>query len=184
MSPADPTALLAQVKSGKVCRDYRRKQVVFAQGDPADAVFFVERGQVKLTVVSAADKTAVIGLLGPGTFFGEGCLAGQTVRMSTASAVPLSRIVRVVPEGDGRPAASRDGVRRDVHGLRPVPQRPHRGRPGGPALQLQREAAGPRAPAARPFRQGLEAGDRSFRGSARTRWRRWSAPRGRGSASS
>jgi CRP/FNR family transcriptional regulator, cyclic AMP receptor protein len=95
MPPADPTALLAQVKSGKVSRDYRRKQIVFAQGDPADAVFFVERGQVKLSVVSAGGKSAVIGLLGPGQFFGEGCLAGQTVRMSTASAILLSRIVRV-----------------------------------------------------------------------------------------
>jgi CRP/FNR family cyclic AMP-dependent transcriptional regulator len=95
MPPADPTALLARVKTGKVARDYRRQQVVFAQGDPADAVFFVERGQVKLTVLSSGGKAAVIGLLGPGTFFGEGCLAGQTVRMSTASAVPLSRIVRV-----------------------------------------------------------------------------------------
>ena len=55
----------------------------------------MESGQVKLTVLSAGGKLAVIGLLDPGTFFGEGCLAGQTVRMSTASAVPLSRIVRV-----------------------------------------------------------------------------------------
>jgi CRP-like cAMP-binding protein len=95
MTSADPTALLAKVKSGKVSRDYRRKQIVFAQGDPADAVFFVERGQVQLTVLSAGGKSAVIGLLGPGTFFGEGCLAGQTLRISTASAVSLSRIARV-----------------------------------------------------------------------------------------
>ena len=95
MSPADPAALIARVKSGKIARDYRRKQIVFSQGDPADAVFFVERGQVKLTVLSAGGKSAVIGLLDPGQFFGEGCLAGQAVRMSTASAVPLSRIVRV-----------------------------------------------------------------------------------------
>jgi CRP/FNR family cyclic AMP-dependent transcriptional regulator len=95
MGPDSPGALLAKVKSGKVSRDYRRKQAIFSQGDPADAVFFVERGQVQLTVVSAGGKSAVIGLLGPGTFFGEGCLAGQTVRMSTATAVLLSRIVRV-----------------------------------------------------------------------------------------
>jgi CRP/FNR family transcriptional regulator, cyclic AMP receptor protein len=95
MPSADATVLLATVTTGKVARDYRRKQVIFAQGDPADAVFFVERGEVKLTVVSAGGKTAVIGFLGPGTFFGEGCLAGQTLRMSTASAVALSRIIRV-----------------------------------------------------------------------------------------
>jgi CRP/FNR family transcriptional regulator, cyclic AMP receptor protein len=95
MPSADASLLLAKMKVGKLSRDYRREEVVFAQGEPANAVFFVERGQVKLTVVSAGGKSAVIGLLGPGTFFGEGCLAGQRVRMSTATTDSLSRIVRV-----------------------------------------------------------------------------------------
>ena len=82
-------------RSGLATCPYRRKQVVFAQGDAADAVFYLETGEVKLTVVSAVGKAAVIGLLGPGTFFGEGCLAGQPLRMSTASATEASSLVRI-----------------------------------------------------------------------------------------
>jgi CRP/FNR family transcriptional regulator, cyclic AMP receptor protein len=67
---------------------YRRKQVIYSQGDPAGAVCYVHTGRVKLRVVSAQGKEAVIGLLGPGEFFGEGCLAGQPLR--TTSAVALS----------------------------------------------------------------------------------------------
>jgi CRP-like cAMP-binding protein len=86
-------ALLNKVKSGRVSKDYRGKQTVFSQGDAADAVYYLDRGRVKLTVVSSAGKAAVIGILGRGTFFGEGCLAGQPLRMSTASAVEPSTIV-------------------------------------------------------------------------------------------
>jgi len=95
MARADPLGLLEHVKQGKSTRGYRRTQTVFAQGDPADAVFYLESGQVKLTVVSAGGRAAVIALLDPGHFFGEGCLAGQAVRMATASAVRASRIVRI-----------------------------------------------------------------------------------------
>src|SRR2546430_6497662 len=91
----DPAAFLARVKVGKATRDYRSQQVVFAQGDPADAVFYVQSGEVKLTVVSTGGKAAVIAILGRGTFFGEGCLAGQPLRMSTASATEASTIVRI-----------------------------------------------------------------------------------------
>ena len=91
----DPVTLLRRVRTGRSSRTYRTKQIVFSQGDPADAVFYIETGQVKLTVVSATGKTAVIAVLDPGTFFGEGCLAGQTLRMSTASAVQPARIVRI-----------------------------------------------------------------------------------------
>jgi CRP/FNR family transcriptional regulator, cyclic AMP receptor protein len=91
----DPKAFLSQIESGKTTRDYRSKQVVFAQGDPADAVFFVQTGKVKLTVVSARGKEAVIGVLDRGSFFGEGCLAGQPLRMSTASAIQPCSVIRV-----------------------------------------------------------------------------------------
>jgi len=73
----------------------RKKQVVFAQGDPADAVFYIERGQIKLTVISEQGKAAVVAMLGPGDFFGEGCLAGQPVRMATASAMTEVSLVRI-----------------------------------------------------------------------------------------
>jgi CRP/FNR family transcriptional regulator, cyclic AMP receptor protein len=91
----DPTAFLAKIDSGKTTRAYRNKQVVFSQGDAADAVFFIENGKVKLTVVSTRGKEAVIGVLERGSFFGEGCLAGQPLRMATASAIQASSITRV-----------------------------------------------------------------------------------------
>jgi CRP/FNR family transcriptional regulator, cyclic AMP receptor protein len=91
----DPTTFLTRIASGKTTREYRGKQVVFSQGDAADAVFFVQSGKVKLTVVSTRGKEAVIGVLERGSFFGEGCLAGQPLRMSTASVMQASSIIRV-----------------------------------------------------------------------------------------
>jgi CRP/FNR family cyclic AMP-dependent transcriptional regulator len=94
----DAKTLLAAVGQGSAARDYQRTQVVFTQGDRADAVFFVQRGKVKLTVLSRQGKQAVIALLGPGDFFGEGCLAGQPVRMATATAMTESAIVRLAKQ--------------------------------------------------------------------------------------
>ena len=67
----DPAAFVLKVGTGKTIKDYRSRQTVFAQGDPADAVFFVQSGRVKLTVVSSRGKEAVIGVLEAGSFFGE-----------------------------------------------------------------------------------------------------------------
>ena len=91
----DPKAFLTRIEDEKTTRDYRSKQVVLSQGDAADAVFFIESGKVKLTVVSARGKEAVIGVLERGSFFGEGCLAAQSLRMSTASAIQPSSIIRL-----------------------------------------------------------------------------------------
>ena len=91
----DPKAFLTRIEQGKTTREYRNKQVVFSQGDPADAVFFIRSGKVKLTVFSTRGKEAVVGVLERGSFFGEGCLAGQPLRMSTASAMQASTVVRV-----------------------------------------------------------------------------------------
>jgi CRP-like cAMP-binding protein len=91
----DPKAFLTRIETGKTTREYRNEQVIFSQGDAADAVFYVESGKVKLTVVSTRGKEAVIGVLERGSFFGEGCLAAQALRMATASAMQPSSIVRV-----------------------------------------------------------------------------------------
>jgi CRP/FNR family transcriptional regulator, cyclic AMP receptor protein len=91
----DPRTFLTRIETGKTTREYRNKQTVFAQGDAADAVFYVQSGKVKLTVVSTRGKEAVIGVLERESFFGEGCLTGQPLRMSTASAIQPSSIVRV-----------------------------------------------------------------------------------------
>ncbi|MDP2381998.1 MAG: Crp/Fnr family transcriptional regulator [Nitrospirota bacterium] len=72
-----------------------KRQLIFSQGDAADAVFYVQTGQIKLTVVSQQGKEAIIALLEPGSFFGEGCLAGQLVCMATATAAAQSTLVRI-----------------------------------------------------------------------------------------
>jgi CRP-like cAMP-binding protein len=93
--PFDPKALLARVSEGKTVAFYRRQQLIFRQGDPADAVFYIQKGRVKLAVVSKQGKEAVVALLGPEEFFGEGCLAGQPLRMSTAMATEDATILRL-----------------------------------------------------------------------------------------
>ena len=104
----DATALLTAVGQGSATRVYRKRQPIFLQADPADAVFFLERGKVKLTVISRQGKQAVVALLGPGDFFGEGCLAGQPLRMATATALAESSIVRL-PKQTMIRALHRDG---------------------------------------------------------------------------
>jgi CRP/FNR family cyclic AMP-dependent transcriptional regulator len=91
----DAKTFLTKASTGRSIAVYRKKQVVFAQGDPSDAVFYLEKGQVLLTVVSERGKSAVVAMLGPGDFFGEGCLAGQPLRMATAAATTEASVVRV-----------------------------------------------------------------------------------------
>src|SRR6266481_7876939 len=81
----DPKLFLSKVGKGRTIADYSKNQVVFSQGDQADAVFYIQKGKLKLTVVSNAGKEAIIAILGPGDFLGEGCLAAQPVRLSTAT---------------------------------------------------------------------------------------------------
>jgi len=90
-----PDLLLTKVGTGKTSHQYRDKQAIFAQGDPADAVFYVEKGKVKLTVVSKRGKEAVIAILQHGDFFGEGCLAAQPLRISSATAMHNLTALRV-----------------------------------------------------------------------------------------
>ena len=73
----------------------RKKQILFSQGDVADSVFYIQAGRVKLTVVSQRGKEAVIALMDAGSFFGEGCLAGKLVRLTSATVVDESTIVRI-----------------------------------------------------------------------------------------
>jgi CRP/FNR family transcriptional regulator, cyclic AMP receptor protein len=74
---------------------FRQKQTIFAQGDAADAVFYIQTGKVKLTVVSKTGKEATIGILGDGQFFGEGSLAGQPLRMGSATALTDCATLRI-----------------------------------------------------------------------------------------
>lgn len=86
---------LAKVGSGKTLLKAKKRQIVFSQGDAADAVFYIKRGKVKVTVLSTRGKEAVVAILESGSFLGEGCLATQQVRMATAIAIEDSDLVRI-----------------------------------------------------------------------------------------
>ena len=88
-------SFLAKVGDGRSMGKYRKGQVVFSQGDTGDAVFYVQKGKVKLTVVSEQGKEAVVAILGTDEFFGEGCLAGQTQRISTVTTMMDCVIARI-----------------------------------------------------------------------------------------
>jgi CRP-like cAMP-binding protein len=91
----DPRLFLTKLGVGKSKQEYQDNEAVFSQGDAADAVFYIESGKVKLTVVSKRGKEAVIAILPEDSFFGEGCLAGRPLRMSTVRTVERSTIIRV-----------------------------------------------------------------------------------------
>ena len=91
----DPSAFLSRVGRGRTIAKYRTDQIIFSQGEAADSVFFIERGKLKVTVVSEQGKEAVVAVLGPGQFCGEGCLAGQPRRMATATAITEAEIMRL-----------------------------------------------------------------------------------------
>jgi len=91
----DPQTFLAHVGAGRTIVACQAQSPIFAQGDAADAVFYIQDGQVKLSVVSARGKEAVIAMLKPQAFFGEGCLAGQPLRMATATALTDCSLMRI-----------------------------------------------------------------------------------------
>ncbi len=91
----DPNTFLATIGEGRKNLTFAKKQGIFAQGDPADAVFYIQKGKVKLTVVSTTGREATIGILGEGDFFGEGMLAGQALRMGSAAAMTDCEIQRI-----------------------------------------------------------------------------------------
>jgi CRP/FNR family cyclic AMP-dependent transcriptional regulator len=94
-SAFDPRTFLSKVGRGRTIVKYGVNQTVFSQGEAADSVFFIEQGKVKVTVVSEQGKEAVVAVLGPGQFCGEGCLAGQPRRMATATAITEGEIMRL-----------------------------------------------------------------------------------------
>jgi CRP-like cAMP-binding protein len=91
----DPHAFLATIGEGRKFVLFPKKHTIFTQGDPTDAVFYIQTGKVKLTVVSPEGKEATIGILGEGYFFGEGSLAGQTLRMCSATAMTDCAVLRI-----------------------------------------------------------------------------------------
>jgi CRP/FNR family cyclic AMP-dependent transcriptional regulator len=91
----DPKVFLATVNAGRTIATYRQDDVIFSQGDAADAVFYVHAGKVKIAVTSEHGKEAIVAVLGAGEFFGEGCLIAQPLRMAAASAMTDSSVMRI-----------------------------------------------------------------------------------------
>jgi CRP-like cAMP-binding protein len=94
----DAQAFLMSVGSGRSTKKHLASKTIFQQGDPADAVFYIQKGKVKLTVVSKQGREGVIAILSAGDFFGEGCLAGQPLHMATAASMAECVIVRIEKE--------------------------------------------------------------------------------------
>jgi CRP/FNR family cyclic AMP-dependent transcriptional regulator len=91
----DPQTFLSTIDGGRTISSFSKKQTIFAQGDSSDAVFYIQEGRVKLTVVATGGKEATIGILTQGDFFGEGCLAGQPLRMCSATAMADCSVMRI-----------------------------------------------------------------------------------------
>jgi CRP/FNR family transcriptional regulator, cyclic AMP receptor protein len=91
----DLKTFLAKVDGGKTIKNYKRDAFVFSQGDAADSIFYIEKGKVKISVISERGKEAVVAILGVGDFCGEGCLAGQARRMASAMSITDCTIVRM-----------------------------------------------------------------------------------------
>ena len=94
-APFNPRTFLVKVGEGRSIGAYRKGQIVFSQGDRADAVFYIQKGKAKVTVISEQGKEAVVAILGPNEFFGEGCLAGQVQRIATVATMTESVIMRL-----------------------------------------------------------------------------------------
>src|SRR5579864_5374414 len=94
----DPRLFLAKVGEGKAILNFDKNQVVFSQGDVADAVFYIQKGRIKVLVVSEQGKEAVVGILEPGQFFGEGCLNGHPLRISTTMAMEECLITSITKD--------------------------------------------------------------------------------------
>jgi CRP-like cAMP-binding protein len=91
----DPQAFLATVGTARTVTQCQKDHRVFSTGEPSEAIFYIQKGRVKLTVTSKQSKEAVLAILGPGNFFGEACLTGQTVRMATATSMAPCSILRI-----------------------------------------------------------------------------------------
>jgi CRP/FNR family cyclic AMP-dependent transcriptional regulator len=94
-APVDPRAFPARLGAGRTRTELRRRQIVFSQGDPADTVFYLAKGKIELKVLSQQGKEAILATLGAGDFFGEGCLAGQPLRIATAAAATECTVMRI-----------------------------------------------------------------------------------------
>ncbi len=95
LSKFDPKTFLSTINGGRKITAFSKKQTIFVQGDPSDAVFYIQKGKVRLTVVSKVGKEATIGILGEGNFCGEACLTGQPIRLCSATAMTDCSLMKI-----------------------------------------------------------------------------------------
>src|SRR5690348_221139 len=91
----DPGAFLAKVGEGKTISKIGKNEIIFSQGEVADAVFYIQKGRIKLTVISTQGREAVVAIMDAGQFFGEGCLNGHPLRMATTTAMDDSVVTKI-----------------------------------------------------------------------------------------
>ena len=123
-SAFDPKEFLAKVGDGKTILEFRKDQIVFAQGDAADTVFYIQKGRVKVVVISEQGKEAVVGILEPGQFFGEGCMNGHSLRIATTTAMEECLVTAITKTVHARRDSRSTEVFRVVHDLSADPQQP------------------------------------------------------------
>jgi len=138
----DVQSFLDSAGLGRNMAKFLGKQTIFTQGDLAKSVMYIQEGGVKLTVVNETGKEAVIRILGPGDFFGEGCLAGQSIQIATATAIAPTTMLVIEKKRCDPVAPRRTRVLRSLYRSYAGAKHPGRRGPGGPALQLQRKTAG------------------------------------------
>ena len=95
LSKFDPKTFLSTIDGGRKIEAFSKKQTIFVQGDSSDAVFYIQKGEVRLTVVSTIGKEATIGILNEGAFFGEGCLTGQPLRLCSATTMTDCSVMKI-----------------------------------------------------------------------------------------
>ena len=123
-SAFDPKEFLAKVGDGKTILEFRKEQIVFAQGDAADTVFYIQKGRVKVVVISEQGKEAVVGILEPGQFFGEGCMNGHSLRIATTTAMEECLVTAITKKSMLAATSRSTEVFRVVHDLSADPQQP------------------------------------------------------------
>ena len=149
--------LLAGISRAESPVEYRANCRIFQQGQPADSLLYLRRGKVKLIVISKHGKEAIVAMLSAGEFFGEGCLAGQPLRMATATAMTACTLYELEKALMTRLLHEQHEISELFVRTSALPQHPVRSGSGGPVFPLKREASGADPLAAFPFRQGKQS---------------------------
>ena len=123
----DAQAFLDSAGVARKIVQYRKSQKIYSQGDPATSVIHIQEGGVKLSVVNEVGKEAVVAILGPADFIREGCLAGQEIRMGTATAIGPTAVLVIEKKEMMRVLHAEHSLLRPLHVLHPFPEHPNRG---------------------------------------------------------